>query len=144
LDDLGRLTLQYAAIINRVAGCLVMSLQDQISASIACIYDAALDRADWALALRQILDLLGGTAASLYFKNATGGRVIADDRNSEQASVTRNSPRQIAEFHQGGRAQGGLHYTKNLHQLDGRDRDQPALGLPDPLEDPTTDAQDPG
>ena len=62
-----------------------MSLQDRISASIACTYDAALDRADWAAALRQISDLLGGTAASLHFGNTTGGRVIADDRISEEA-----------------------------------------------------------
>jgi hypothetical protein len=66
-----------------------MSLQDRISASIACTYDAALDRADWAAALRQISDLLGGTAASLHFGNTTAvcGRVIAVDRISEEAKA---------------------------------------------------------
>jgi len=63
----------------------------------------------------------GPAAAQRCAKGAglDGGDVL---RSTIRRAVTRNPPRQIAEFHQGGRAQGGLHYTKNLHQLDGRDR----------------------
>ena len=42
-------------------------------------------------------------------------------RSTIRRAVARNPSRQIAEFHQGGRAPGDLRYTKNLHQLDGHD-----------------------
>ena len=62
-----------------------MSLQERILTINAGIYDAALRQSEWALTLRQLSDLLGGTAVSLFFDSATGRRVVASYGFSEEA-----------------------------------------------------------
>ena len=56
-------------------------------------------------------------------------------RSTIRRAVARNPSRQIAEFHQGGRAPGDLRYTKNLHQLDGHDLHLTAPLRPQPSPD---------